>query len=489
MQCIPVQTMLFPYLHKVRFDDCTALFHPLTFDAVFIKGDVNEKALKKFLEEKGLARHWLAEEDFSYERYIDSFLAQSTYGEIDIRTLKMFTTTLCNLACDYCLIEKNLETRGHHCRNISREDAFHVIDRFSRLCLDQKPAKRTIMLYGGEPLMNRDTVFDVIRKIRAMEQENLFNGPVEIDLECNGTLVTEEDAEFLKEHDVFILISLDGIESVHNTYRKTKAGGEGSYRAARKGFETLIRHGCTAVISSVFTDAYAKNLDACLDAMTDEIKPKSIGLNLFHVLEDQDIVNDHTESLLDQYIRAFEKAREKGLYIEHIMRRIRPLTDKKIRISDCGACGNRIVSDVDGNIGICEGLVGDSAWFFPREDLRTVRDDPEFRKWSVRTPLTMKGCVGCKAMGICGGGCVSNAIRQNHDLYSPDNYICESSKAFIDYAMKTWHKAVQKPMEEAGEPIHLLSEEERYTLLGHLGREFDIPLQTVSKQFERGIES
>ncbi|MBR2769448.1 MAG: radical SAM protein [Solobacterium sp.] len=479
--------MLFPYLHKVRFHNTEALFHPLTFDVVFRKENVSDRELEEFLEKEGLSNHWIAGEDFSWDRYIDSFLASSTYGVIDIRTLKMFTTTKCNLACDYCLIEKNLETRGHHCKNISREDAFSVIDRFSRLCLSQVPAKRTIMLYGGEPLMNRDTVFAVIRKIREMEKNNLFNGPVEIDLECNGTLVTDEDAEFLKENNVFILISLDGIEKVHDTYRKKKTG-EGSYREARRGFETLIRHGCTAVISSVFTDEYAKNLDQCLDAMTDEIKPKSIGLNLFHVLEDQKIVNDQTEDLLDEYIHAFEKARKKGLYIEHIMRRIRPLTDRKVRISDCGACGNRIVSDVDGNIGICEGLVGDSTYFFPREDLSAVRNDPEFRKWSVRTPLKMKGCIGCKAMGICGGGCVSNAIRQNNDLYSPDNYICESSKAFIDYAMNIWYNAAKNNLEESNEAIHLMTESERNTLLGCLGKEFDIPLQTVSKQFEKEME-
>ncbi|MBR2794175.1 MAG: radical SAM protein [Solobacterium sp.] len=479
--------MLFPYLHKVRFEDCTALFHPLTFDVVFCKDGTSEEELNAFLEQKGIEGHWLVPDDFSYDRYIDSFLASSTYGEIDIRTLKMFTTTLCNLACDYCLIEKNLEMRGHHCHNISREDAFHVIDRFSALCLDQKPAKRTIMLYGGEPLMNRDTLFALIRKIRAMEKEDLFHGPVEIDLECNGTLVSDEDAEFLKEHDVFILISLDGIESVHNTYRRTKQG-EGSYQDARRGFETLIRHGCTAVISSVFTDQYAEHLDECLKAMTDDIKPKSIGLNLFHVLEDQDIVNDETKDHIGEYLQAFEKAREKGLYIEHIMRRIRPLTDRKIRISDCGACGNRIVSDVDGNIGICEGLVGDASYFFPREDLREVRRDPEFQKWSVRTPLKMKGCIGCKAMGICGGGCVSNALRQNNDLYSPDNYICESSKAFIDYAMNQWHTAAEETMAESGEKIHLLTQKERDTLLGSLKKEYDIPLQTVSKQFEKKID-
>ena len=478
--------MLFPYLHRTCFDHTVVLFHPLTFDVLFLSDQTDEAAVQEAVVQTGLSKHWIVDDCFSYDAYVDEFLSDSTFGQIDIRTLKMFTTTLCNLNCDYCLIEKNLVRRGCPCENLSEEDAKLVIDRFSALCRSQKRAKRTIMLYGGEPLMNRDTVFGIIRRIRQMEKEDAFHGPVEIDLECNGTLVTEDDALFLKEHDVFILISLDGIREVHDAYRRTKSG-EGSYDAARAGYETLIQSGCTAVISSVFTDLYAENLDACIDASIRDLKPKSIGLNLLHVLENQDISGDRTLNLLDRYLNAFEKAREQGLYIEHIMRRIRPLTEKKIRISDCGACGNRIVSDVHGNIGICEGLVGNESYFFRREDYAEVKNDPEFRRWAVRTPLKMECCIGCRAMGICGAGCVSNALQQNKELYSPDRYICESSIAFTDWALEQWWKIVRPVMENGKEKVHLLSDSERNQLLGALQKSFDIPLQTVSKQFEKAF--
>lgn len=422
--------MLYPYLYRKKVSNrITAYFHPLTMDVVFAPDTVSEEGLEAFLAGTGLARHWAVEPSFSYDDYVDAFLASTEYGRIDIKTLKMFTTTECNLACAYCLIEKNLEKRGCACRNTSLKDGIEVLDRFSKLCLSQEPARRTIMLYGGEPLMNRDTLMALIRHIREVEKAGGFNGSMEIDLECNGTLVTDEIAEFLKEYGAFILISLDGTREVHNTYRKTKTG-EGSYDAARRGYDTLIRHGCTAVISSVFTDAYAAHASECLAEMTDVIRPKSIGLNIFHVLEDQEIEHDRTPELLDIYVKVFEDARAKGLYIEHIMRRIRPLVTRMVRVSDCGACGNRIVSDVEGNIGICEGLVGDSRYFLKRTDYNDVKSDPEFLAWSVRTPLKMECCRGCRAMGICGGGCVSNAIRQHGNIYAPDDY----SNSFIESA-------------------------------------------------------
>ena len=42
-------------------------------------------------------------------------------------------------------------------------------------------------------------------------------------------------------------------------------------------------------------------------------------------------------------------------------------------------------------------------------------------------------------------------------------------------------------MENGKEKVHLLSDSERNQLLGALQKSFDIPLQTVSKQFEKAF--
>lgn len=70
------------------------------------------------------------------------------------------------------------------------------------------------------------------------------------------------------------------------------------------------------------------------------------------------------------------------------------------------------------------------------------------------------------------------------EIYTlPDNYICGSSKAFVDWALKMWfvENNIAEKMESG---FHFLSYEERQSLRGTLGEEFDIPLQTMSKQYE-----
>ncbi len=476
--------MLYPYIYRYELNDAIALFHPINMAVLYFKKTVSDSDLYHCIEASIFKDDWIVAEDFSYKNYIKTIIEKNDSQVIDVKTLKMFITTDCNLDCTYCLIEKNLAHRksGHH--NLGLKAGIEVLHKFGQMAMTQVPSKKTIMLYGGEPLLNKENLFKFIEYIRENEEKGLFHGDVEIVLETNGTLVTNEIAIFLKEHNVFIIVSLDGIPNVHNKYRRKKDLTD-SYDEAKRGFDILIQNGCMAVISSVFTDQYAENIEACLQNMTDNIKPKSIGLNLFHVLEDQEIENDNTEQYYEKYIHSFEIAREKGLYIEHIMRRIRPLVTRRVRIKDCGACGNRIVSDVDGNVGICEGLVGNPNYFMERGEFNEIKNDTTFLAWAKRTPLTMLGCKECPAIGICGAGCVNNALLQNGDIYSPDNYICGSSKAFIDWAIKTWYEDndIRGILKES-EDIHFLTNEERQSLLGSLGSHFEIPLQTMSKQYE-----
>ena len=460
--------MLYPYIYRYELDNIIALFHPVNMATLYVDKTIitDEEALYDIINKSEFRDEWIVPNDFSYDSYVKAIIERNDSQTIDIKTLKMFITTNCNLDCAYCLIEKNLEHRGIGYHNLELEDGLDVLQKFSQMAMSQKPSKKTIMLYGGEPLLNKNNLFQFIEYIRNTEYKGMFNGEVEIVLETNGTLVTKEIAQYLKEHDVFIIVSIDGIPEVHNRYRRKKDSTD-SYDEAKRGFDILIKEGCTAVISSVFTDKYAENIESCISYMTDVIKPKSIGLNLFHVLEEQEIENDNTEQYYERYIQSFELAREKGLYVEHIMRRIRPLVTRKVRVKDCGACGNRVVSDVDGHIGICEGLVGNQFYFRKRREINEIKTDPVFIAWAKRTPLTMEGCRLCPAIGICGAGCVNNALLQNGNIYTPDNYICGSSKAFINWALKTWFadNHIVKKMENG---IHFLTDKERQSLLGSL---------------------
>ena len=475
---------LFRFICAHRINDrVSVLYNPITQDALYydnLRYD-NPESIAKDVCSSDYADLFIGSS--SYKDYTNAHFAHRLPEKIEFRILKMFVTTKCNLNCKYCLIEKNIRYRGGGSTNLSYTNGRRIIDDFIELCKLQPASHKTIMLYGGEPLLNWSVLNKIIDYIREKEISNAFNGNVELVLETNGTLMTPEIVQKLTQNNVSTIVSIDGIETVHNYYRRDKSG-RGSWDAAINGYKLLKQAGCMVVVSSVFTNKYAENLEACLEYAHNTLKTPSIGLNLLHFLQDNEAYRDNTLNILDYYIKAFEIACEMGLYIEHIMRRIRPLVEKSFRFKDCGACGKRVVSDCNGNFGICEAFIGDETYFYNRGNIFSIYDDPQFKLWNQRTVLKMPNCEKCLALAICGGGCVNNAIQEFGNIYAPDSYICESSKAFVRWALVRWFNDnhITESIEKTG--YHYLTDSERMSILKNVKLSYSIPLQNMSKQNE-----
>ena len=61
-------------------------------------------------------------------------------------------------------------------------------------------------------------------------------------MQTNGTLLTDEWGQFLKDNDFLVGISIDGPPEMHDAYRVDKGGKPTSARVPR-GLEVLKRHG------------------------------------------------------------------------------------------------------------------------------------------------------------------------------------------------------------------------------------------------------
>lgn len=64
------------------------------------------------------------------------------------------------------------------------------------------------------------------------------NGNPAIQIQTNGTLITQRTAELFHQYDVGIVVSLDGPKSLHDEYRKN-AGGFGTYSMVMRAIDLL----------------------------------------------------------------------------------------------------------------------------------------------------------------------------------------------------------------------------------------------------------
>ena len=117
----------------------------------------------------------------------------------------------------------------------------------------------TIAWQGGEPTLMG---LDFFRRAVALAEE--CAGPrrrLHHTIQTNGTLLTDEWCEFLREKSFLVGISIDGPESVHDVYRVDKQGRP-SFARVRAGLERLVRHD---VDWNVLCTVHAANQDRPLD--------------------------------------------------------------------------------------------------------------------------------------------------------------------------------------------------------------------------------
>jgi len=138
-------------------------------------------------------------------------------------------TRNCNLACSYCF------TYGCRVGRMSEEIAYKAVDFLFKNADKVNPVE--ISFWGGEPLLEWSLLQKIV--LYAKEKSVQVVVPVTFGGTTNGTLLTEEKFDFLDEHKIFFLVSLDGTQETHDFYRRFK-DGQGSHATIMKNMEKVL---------------------------------------------------------------------------------------------------------------------------------------------------------------------------------------------------------------------------------------------------------
>ena len=134
-------------------------------------------------------------------------------------------TQSCNLRCSYCIYSdlNNGEQRSHSAKTISKENARKAVDFIMEHSIDRSSVD--IGFYGGEPLI----AFDVVKDCILYVEKKYYGRRCTFSMTTNATLLDDEKSAFLEEHNVTLMISIDGPKEIHNIHRRFSADGKGSY--------------------------------------------------------------------------------------------------------------------------------------------------------------------------------------------------------------------------------------------------------------------
>ena len=126
--------------------------------------------------------------------------------------------SLCNLDCHYCYYLDKAEI--YH--GVQPKMTEQMLENITRQYIEANDVPEvTFNWHGGEPLIMG---LDFYRK--ALEYQRKFAGKKVIHntIQTNGTLITQEWAEFFHENKFLVGISIDGPADIHDKFRKDKGG-------------------------------------------------------------------------------------------------------------------------------------------------------------------------------------------------------------------------------------------------------------------------
>ena len=274
---------------------------------------------------------------------------------------------------------------------------------------------------GGEPtLAGLEYFTDFVDTVNKL---NIKNSPVFYSMQTNGTVIDEKWAEFLKENNFLVGLSLDG-DFEANKFRK-KPDGENSFYTIIDTARLLEKHGVDFNILTVLTGYCAENIERIYRYF----RFQKFGylqfipcLRPFGSTEKSELymTADQYAEFLIKLFNLYVKD-----YVRHSYVSIRQF-DNWVRLylgqptEQCGItghCSHQFVSEANGNIYPCdfyctdEYLLGNilESDFSQMERSKTAAD---FIKESLVIP---QRCKECNLYPICrGGGCKRTQLSEDY---------------------------------------------------------------------------
>jgi len=327
----------------------------------------------------------------------------------------LFLTTACPRSCSYCFLQ-----------GVPPGDMTTGEIDISLEIIGSGPAD--LLLYGGEPLLRPDLISHTVKRLRDSGAD------INLVVATGGCAVDEALAADLASANAFMIVSMDGPPDVHNGIRPMKGN---SFLSAESTFHLLRSAGCRAGISVTLSRANIDDAPGSFLWLMDHFQPDDMGLNPWlHPLKGG--VSNPWQISVEEAVSAvttcMETAIDRGMYIEQLARRVRPFVNRTPRLKDCASSGGRLVVIPGGRAGTCDCMTVCGDHGVSLSDIPGLRG--LMKTFRPLAPVNFPGCLGCPALGLCGGGCRYDALHSSGDLRGKRDERCEFERRFLQWMLK-----------------------------------------------------
>ena len=352
-------------------------------------------------------------------------------------------TLECNLACNYCYIQKK-----------NSKMAFSTAERAVDFIFEKggEHGKIDINFFGGEPLLEFALIKDITETIRA--HPSFDRDRIAITVVSNGTIFSQEIADFLIKKDVGLCISCDGPEKVQDKFRHFP-DGRGSSALVEKNIRQILTIFPLTPINAVYSPENIQMLPQVVDYLA-EIGTRNIYLS-------PNISARWTEMEMIMLTKVYEDIGKRYIEFYNINApRYISLIDSKIAVilrggyrplEKCRMGNGEFAFGPSGNVYPCERLIGSDEG---KEHCLGNVNDGTIHVGACHEVSGAAINLECRTCGLkeycmnwC--GCTNYHATRRYNMVSP--FMCASEKAAINVAFN----AIQRMNESELDLSHHLS--------------------------------
>jgi len=351
---------------------------------------------------------------------------------LKIKSIAINVASTCNLKCIYCWNNQGSYSQTKQSKIITNDDINAIIGFLNTNAEDLDV--RQFELFGGEPLLDKSIIRQLIVKLRNFSPSSL------IKITTNGTLIDEELADFFfTQGNMHIVISIDGNEKYHDANRPYPDGSN-SYKDALKGLFMIknrnIRYSVRATLPEgifVYKD-YAESFynNAIFNFTISKCDNNTS--NYFNITDYRGYAKTYQEYLL-LLLNLYRKTNI--LLPDLYMILSKTLCNKIMTMTNrCGAACHILGIDTDGNIYPCEILAGDKTTLLGNIRNTKIKDIRTSAMYKQMKKAKFPECTSCWLAAKCVICYKSNLdYSDNEDLLKVSPSLCKVQKLEMESAI------------------------------------------------------
>lgn len=311
----------------------------------------------------------------------------------ELYQLDILLNYTCNFKCIYCY-----SAQGRSQKEIDWSNVQSILDY---LFDPKREHKRPYAIHfsgGGEPLMSFSLLKKAVEYIECHSGKHKYS----LGIVSNGSLLTPEIAQYLKEHDIEVAISFEILKELQNKER-------GQYDKVAANIDMLHNMGVKFGLRTTFTPESVTRMKDMIVELNNRFP--YIKTIVFDTVLSTDLFNSPQElaRYYKDYITHFYTAKE---YAKTLGINIQSIAVETLQILRDRTCEGKIVLTPMGTISACSRISSPLEEFYESNIYGSVEngvvsiDNDKFKSIMAEHNIhTQKMCESCYAKWNCGGGC------------------------------------------------------------------------------------